>query len=153
MSSEGSPELVFEFTTNGKASGTTVTARIGDDVVAVDRIDVAKAKARSEFLDQVCSERPGIKRRIVEQLLKDQAAQYAKRQAESDEKTPEPESEKLLLKMPQHVRDEARAMMESPDLMKSVMDDVSACGVAGERELVSSIYLTTGSRLDAPSRT
>jgi hypothetical protein len=147
MTSDGSPELVFDFSTNGKASGTTVTARIGDDVVAVDRFDVAKAKSRSEFLDQVCSGRPGIKRKTVEQLLKDQAAQYAKRQAESHEQPPEPEVDALLQRMPQHVRDEARAMLESPDLMQRVIDDVAACGVAGERELVAAIYLVGVSRL------
>jgi hypothetical protein len=145
--SDGSPELVFEFATNGKASGTTVTAKIGDDVIAVNRFDLAKAKDRDDFTDQVCSSRPGIKRKIVEQLLKDQAAQYAKRQTEAQEKPPEPEADALLQKMPQHVRDEARAMLESPDLMKMILDDVASCGVAGERELVAAIYLVGVSRL------
>jgi hypothetical protein len=143
----GCAELVFEFAANGKASGTTVTARIGDEVLAVDRFDVAKDKARTTFIDRVVGGRPGIKRREVERLLLDEAARFAKRQAEAHEKPPEPESQALLLKMPDHVRAEARAMLESPDLVKRTIDDVAACGVAGERELVASIYLIGVSRL------
>ena len=38
-------------------------------------------------------------------------------------------------------------MLESPELMKLVLDYVAACGVAGERDLVASIYLIGVSRL------
>jgi hypothetical protein len=143
----GCPELVFEFAANGKASGTTVTARIGDDVLAVEKMDVAKSKSRAEFIDSVCSGRPGINRKEVERLLLDHAAQYAKQHTEANEKPPEPEAQALLLKMPQHVRDDARIMLGSPDLVKRTIDDVAACGVAGERELVAAIYLVGVSRL------
>jgi hypothetical protein len=79
-------------------------------------------------------------------VLLDHAADYAQRQSGSKEK-PQPESQELLQRMPEHVRAEARAMLESPELMKRVIDDVAACGVAGERELVASIYLVGVSRL------
>jgi hypothetical protein len=142
-----SPELIFDFSTNGKAAGTTVTARIGDDVLAVEKLDVAKSKSRAEFIDSVCRGRPGIKREDVDRLLLDHAAQFARRQSESKEKPPEPVSHELLQQMPEPVRAEARAMLESPQLMQRVIDDVAATGVAGERELVAAIYLVGVSRL------
>jgi hypothetical protein len=139
--------LIFEFSANGKATGTTVTARVGDDVLAVDKLDITKAKLRADFADLVCDSRPGINRNIVVQMLTDQAAQFARRQSEAKEKQPEPGSQELLQRMPDQVRDEARAVLESPDLIQHVLDDVAACGVAGERELVAAIYLVGVSRL------
>jgi hypothetical protein len=142
-----SPELVFEFCSNGKASGATITARIGADVLACDKGDVTKAKFREDFIDSVCKDRPGIKRAEVERVLLARAAEHAKQNAKADEKSTEPDTQALLLKMPEHVRAEARAMLESPDLMRRVIDDVAACGVAGERELVAAIYVVGVSRL------
>ena len=142
-----SPELIFEFSANGKASGTTVTARIGDDVLACDKLDVAKSKSRSEFIDSICKGRPGIQRDDVERVLLAHAAEHAKRHTKPDEKPPQPDANELLQKMPQHVRDEARAMLESPNLLGRCYQDISSLGVAGEGELVASIYLVGVSRL------
>ncbi len=55
--------------------------------------------------------------------------------------------EELLADMPQSVRDEACAMLESPNLLERINDDVAALGVAGERQLVLSIYLVGVSRI------
>ena len=143
----GSAELIFEFTPNGKASGMTVTARLGDDVLHVDRFDVAKAGPRDKFLDSIVKGRPGINRADVERVLLARAAEYAARQAKVDDEPNQPQSADLLAKMPDHVRAEARAMLEAPDLLKRVIADVAACGVAGEKELVSTIYLLGVSRM------
>ncbi len=140
-------ELVFEFSPNGKASGMTVTARIGDDVLGCDKGDVARSKFRTDFVDSICKGRPGIDRVEVERVLLAQAAEHAARHAKPDETPPTPDADVLLQKMPEHVRNEARAMLESPDLMQRVINDVASCGVAGERELVASIYLVGVSRL------
>ncbi len=80
-------------------------------------------------------------------MLLSHAAEHTKRNAKADEKTPEPDADTLLLKMSEHVRAEARAMLVSPDLMQRVIDDVAATGVGGERELVGSNYLIGVSRL------
>ncbi|MCC7476720.1 MAG: hypothetical protein IT425_15125 [Pirellulales bacterium] len=142
-----SPELVFEFSPNGKATGTTVTARIGEDVICVDKFDPAKSKSRSAFVDSVCKARPGVQRAEVERVLTAHAAEHTARQHKASDKPPEANADDLLRKMPGHVRDDARATLESPDLMKTIIDDVAAIGVAGERELVATIYLVGTSRL------
>lgn len=142
-----SPELIFEFSPNGNASGTTVTARIGEEVLGCDKGDVAKSKFRTDFANLICKDRPGIDRAEVERVLMAGAAEHAKRDVRADKKTEQADSQSLLQKTPDHVRNEARAMLESPDLMQRVMDDVAACGVAGERELVASIYFVGVSRL------
>ena len=66
-----------------------------------------------------------------------------------DVKSEEPTShaQELLVNMPESVRTEARAMLESPDLMQRVIDDVFALGVAGEQDLSAAIYLVGVSRL------
>ena len=56
-------------------------------------------------------------------------------------------SRELLAEMPESVCNDARAMLESPNLLEQIRDDVCALGVAGERELVASIYLVGVSRL------
>lgn len=63
----------------------------------------------------------------------------------------ETESEALLPKMPQSVRDEALEMLKSPNLIEQIADDIEALGVAGERDLTKTIYLIGVSRLlDSP---
>lgn len=145
----GMPGLVFEFSANGKASGTTVTARLGDDVLAVDKFDVLKSKSRAEFINDVCKGRAGLDRSAIEILLVRQAAEFASRQAaqKSDQDTHEPDGNELLERMPQAVRDEAREMLESPNLWGRILDDVERIGLAGEMELAATLYLLGVSRL------
>ena len=140
-------ELSIEILRNGKSVSTTVFARIGEEVVHVDKFDPAKSNKRAEFAASICEGRPEFKRAEVEKLLAKRAAEYAARKSKQNEELLQPKSEELLGRMPQSVRDDARAMLESPDLMKRVIDDVATCGVAGERDLVASIYLMGVSRL------
>jgi DNA primase len=147
MTDNGSPELVFEFSANGKATGTTVTARIGDDVLGVDRFDVLKDKARGIFVDTLCAKRMGIPRAEVERLLRQEAYKFFERQRSAQATPAEPDPADLLAQMPIQIRAEARAMLEAPDLLKRVIDDIAAIGVAGERELTATIYLVGVSRL------
>lgn len=143
-------ELIFEFVPNGKASGTTVTARLGDDVLLVDKFDVAKQKPRDTFIDSICKGRPGISRADVERLLIRRAAEHATRQATPKEPEGEPGSDELLQRMPEHVRTEARAMLEARDqlgLLGRVYNDIESLGVAGEAELTATLYLIGVSRL------
>jgi hypothetical protein len=142
-----SADLVIEFSANGKPSSTTITAKLGDDVLGVDRFDPAKKKPRDEFIDSVCANRPGIKREHVEKLLMQHAAEQAARQHKVDDEKPDDEAAAKLQKMPQDVRDDALRMLESRDLMKHVLTDVAKIGVAGERDLAAAIYMIGTSRL------
>ena len=83
-----SPELVFEFSANGKASGTTVTARIGDDVLAsISWTWPSRKTGRRLYRFRL----QGPARHQANRggaLLLDHAAEYAKRQPRDDEKPP-----------------------------------------------------------------
>ena len=63
------PELVFDFSRNGRAANTTVTARIGEKLLAVEKFDLCKSKARADFATSICKDRPGIKRDDIERVL------------------------------------------------------------------------------------
>ncbi len=49
--------------------------------------------------------------------------------------------------LPQRARDEADAMLQDPNLVDRIIEDLAALGVAGERELVLALYLVGTSRL------
>ncbi|MCI0351196.1 MAG: hypothetical protein L0Z53_17370 [Acidobacteriales bacterium] len=51
------------------------------------------------------------------------------------------------MKMPDEVRDKAQAMLRDPNLVERVIDDVADCGVAGERDLIATVYVIGTSRL------
>jgi hypothetical protein len=53
----------------------------------------------------------------------------------------------MLATMPESVRGAARAMLDSHDLMQTVVQDIGRLGVAGERELGVTLYLAGVSRL------
>ena len=82
MTSTASPNgtttaLTIEYAKpNGRAS-TTLTARLGDDVLAVESFDVGKSKARTQFAETVCDGRPGIDRTALDAELLRIAAECA----------------------------------------------------------------------------
>jgi hypothetical protein len=124
---------------------TTITVRIGADVVLVDKLDVSKQKSRGEFVRKLCGDRPGINSAEVEQLL----LQLAASQAEPKEEKPQvgPTRDELLEGMTPLARQQAREALDNPQLVRLVVDDIGAIGVAGERELAITIYLIGVSRL------
>jgi DNA primase len=143
----GVAELRIEYKPVGNNGSATLTAKLADDVIGHAKIDLGKPKARTEFVEALVKGKPGIDGAAMEKELLRIGAELSARHAKGDEKPAPPEADALLLKMPQHVRHVARAMLESPDLMQRVIDDVASCGVAGERELVATIYLVGVSRL------
>ena len=67
--------LVIEFAPTGNGTTGTLTARLGDDVLHVDKLDVAKLKARDGFIGALCEGRAGIDRQEVGAELKGIAAE------------------------------------------------------------------------------
>ena len=61
--------LNLEWNPKGRNGLGTVTARIGDEVLAVDNIDVTKSRARKGFVDAVCEGRDGLDRAAMEKEL------------------------------------------------------------------------------------
>ena len=142
---QDSDGLTIVFVPRGRNGRGTLTVRLGSELVLVDELNLARDKERSAFAAKVCGGRPGIDREAVEAELLKLAAEVAARGAgEVDEAKPEPDR---LAGMPQSIRAEARAMLESPDLLKQTVEDIGALGVAGEKELAATIYLVATSRL------
>jgi hypothetical protein len=144
---DGSPRLTIDYLPCGLNGSATLTARLEDDILGHAKVDLGKPKARAEFVESLKKGRSGIDGAAVERELMRIGAELSACRAKAGETPLEPSSQELLYKMPEHIRHEARAMLESADLMKRVIDDVVACGVAGERELVATIYLIGVSRL------
>jgi hypothetical protein len=137
----------------GRGHTGTVVARNGGDDCHTDRLDIIKPAARSDLMDALANRWPALRhpdqwqtlKAELERLAADEAARVAKVDEPGDER--QPDAAELLGKMPEHVRIAARAMLESPELVKRIVDDVQALGVAGERELSATLYLVGTSRL------
>jgi len=127
---------------NGSAAG-TVTARLAGDVLAVEKIDLRKSKARAGFAAALCEGRAGIDRPAVEAELLRLAADLAAR-GNGDGAPAEPD---YWAATPVAAKEAGQALLESAGLVKQVADDVAVLGVAGERELTVTLYLVGTSRL------
>lgn len=137
--------LTFTYQGNGKGTAATVTAKLAGEILACERFDLAKAKQRSEFAEMVCKGRPGIlKKAVLDELLRLASVLADRGNGDSAEPAPKPEP---LQTMPEAVRREATALLESPDLLQTVVQDIGRLGVAGETELAATVYLVGTSRL------
>jgi hypothetical protein len=140
--------LTIECNAVGRNGTAAVVVRLGGEALAVESVNLTKPKARAGFADAVCSGRPGIDRQAVESKLLQLAADLAtKPDAPANPATEKTDAATLLEKMPDCVRAEARTLLESPNLMQRVVEDIGALGVAGEKELAATVYLIGTSRL------
>ena len=139
-------ELTLDFAPVGKNGTAVVTARIGDAVLAVQKLDLTRPKQRTDFAGQLVEAAPAIDPKDVERLLLDEGAKLAKPKAKAtatgEETKPDP-----LAAMPAAVKREAAALLESPDLLQRIVADIGRLGVAGEKELATTVYLIGTSRL------
>ncbi len=141
--------LCLEYAPSGRNGKATVTARLAGDVLAVESFDLTRSKARRDFATAVADGRPGIDQAAVEsELLRAAADQACRARDDGATDTPaHPDPAELLKAMPEHVQAAARAMLESPDLLERIGEDFSAVGIAGERTLAGTVYLSGVSRL------
>ena len=136
-------ELTLDFQPVGRNGSVTIAAKIGEDVLAVEKLDLAKPKQRTAFAERLVEACPAIDTEEVESLLLQEAAKLTKPK-ETDDDQPEPDR---LASMPEAVKREASALLESPELLQRIVTDISRLGVAGERELTATAYLIGTSRL------
>ncbi len=139
-------KLNLDWSPHGQPGNGTITVTFGDRVIAVDKTNIIKHSSRESLKARLLSENPGLQdagQRISDELLR-LAAEEAK-----PPKDPEPEVAKpdRLAAMPDHVKQAARKMLDSPDLLKMIRSDLEAVGIAGERELAMAVYLCGVSRL------
>ncbi len=146
-SANGVAELRIDYKPVGSNGSATLTAYLGEDILHHAKVNLDLPKARTEFVEALTKGREGIDPAPLEKELLRIIAELKSRPTDPAETPPQPDGQELLLKMPQAVRDEARAMLESSDLLGRCYQDISALGVAGEGELVATIYLVGVSRL------
>lgn len=137
--------LSLEFTRPGRNGTVTLTARLGNEILHVEKLDLTKSRAREKFVGELCKGRPGIDSKGVREELLKIAADITTSDP-ADDRCEESPTDRLA-SMPKATREAARAMLESPDLLKMLVRDIHSLGVAGERELGVTIYLIGVSRL------
>ena len=136
----------------GRGNAGTVVARLGGETYT-DRLDIIRPAARVGLLDKLGKQWPALttpdQRRHLKAELDRLAAEQAARSATEKEATAgaPPDPQELLEAMPESVRAQARAMLESPDLFKWMVNDIALLGVAGEKEIGATLYLVGVSRL------
>ena len=144
-------DLTFDIGSASRAGMVTVTARLGEEVVAAETVNLLRPKARADFVERLIKDRPGIDRSKIEAELLMVAGEVAKRGKEPAGNGPaaedsRPDAAAALADMPENVRDEADAMLKDPDLLKRIVIDICSLGVAGEHELTTTVYLIGTSR-------
>lgn len=141
--------LSISYALCGKNGMVTLTAKLNGETIAVDKVDLAKSSAREKFASQICNERPDTDQPTVEAELLNMADEIVNKSANDAEAEAgeQPDSATLLAKMPKAVQAEAREMLEDGNLLERIVGDVAALGVAGERDLIATVYLVGVSRL------
>lgn len=148
-------DLALYFTANETASiktkGTLIAKRNGDTVM-VDTLDLAKESSRAQFIKKTTKKYPEADiEEIKEQLEKHIIAiafeliQQSKVVVEAstrgkDEVDP-------LDTTPQEVIDAAFEVLTSKNLFELISTDIEALGIAGEEQLVQTLYIIMTSRL------
>jgi len=145
MPNENGDGLILKCKPVGRQGAAMVTATLAGEPIAVESFNLAKPKARASFAKSVTDGRAGIDAATVESELLKLAADAAA-QGNKGDKPDQGEPDRLAA-MPESIRTEARAILESPDLLKRIVEDIGTLGVAGERELAATLYLVGTSRL------
>lgn len=145
MSNIGS-ELTLDFKPTGQCGTGIVTVRLGQDPLAVQKLDITKASARGEFVESLANEHGGLDKADVERALLREAARLTERAATTQKEESALETDPLVA-MPAQVRAEATAMLRDPKLVRIIVDDIAALGVVGEPSLSMTVYLIGTSRL------
>ena len=143
-----------------KASGTkgTVTVTQGGETVFVDQLNIASDKARKKFIRALLDDHEGLKAcqdEIAKQLC-DLAAGQLAQQTEAEDGGPDDGNHKnrpliiskeALTKTDDKLIECAKELLLLPDLVVRIVDHIQKLGVAGESELILTLYLIGTSRL------
>jgi len=143
---------------SGKVALSVSTNGTASKVFKVDILDEAK---RAEACTAIFNEFPGLDESIDGICLSDELLRVADEVVSAGDRKSgsrasvqsstglagQTDSEELLAAMSEDICKEAEVILADPMLIKKVIDDVAALGVAGERELIATIYLIGISRL------
>jgi len=129
-----------------------LTALLPDGTQHTDQGNIVSAKARQGFAAAIAERAPAVERgQILDELdriaAKAAAALAEQSRAPTGASASSVDPRAPLDAMPPEVRQAAEETLRDPELIRQIVDDIEALGVAGERELGATIYLTGTSRL------
>ena len=157
MDDEKGIELRFTPSKSGSTHG-TLLAKKGSEQLHADKLDVAKEKARTQFLGALVEKYPALgepanQQDLKQELLKivdDQLNHAGSESADPDashDHTPLHLGEKALKETDEKLIRLGREFLVRPNLVDCIIDHTCQLGVAGEHELILTIYLIGTSRL------
>lgn len=140
--------IVLKYTSPDKTGKLTVTANLPDGSTYTDQVNVMTANGRRSFTKDLCGGRDGIDPAVVNQQLEEVAAEIVRNKENPPVDTgATPDVTELLAGMPEDVKAEAESLLKDVNLIKHVINDAEALGVAGEQILAATLYLAGVSRL------
>jgi hypothetical protein len=150
-------EVDIKVPVNGRVRTSEIVLRSGADILTTDRVDMMSEQDRKRFCRLVAAkvgEETDTVKQKVEERWHDLYRQHEQAAATATDPDPEAEvedvderAERLLAEMPADVRQEAHDRLCGSGLVKGVVADIAALGVAGEKKLTATIYLIGTSRL------
>jgi len=146
-------ELNFTPAKPGSTSG-TLKVQHGEEILFIDTLNLAKDKARSQFIDKVREKYSGLDQNDLEKKLMRVADQELERGRKNDTQPPSERdnwplyrSQLALEKTDSELVGWAKEFLRRSDLVSQIVEHARLIGVAGETELVVMIYLIGISRL------
>ena len=133
--------IELNYLPDGKASKGTLTAKAGEEILHVDKLDIRRAKARTTFVTTLTSRRPGIEANAIEDELRKLASKFTE-----SARTPKSKDTKPV-EITEALREAALSMLRNPELVRVIVDDVARLGVAGEKSLSITAYIVGTSRI------
>src|SRR5687768_15690597 len=92
-----SPQLGISVKAQGKGSVAIVTAMLGDETLACEKVDLAKSDARAAFAAQVAQSRDGLSPAAIEKQLMQVGADQLRERSQAEGKAQRKSSHDLLL--------------------------------------------------------
>jgi len=129
-----------------------LTVRLGGEDFT-DDVNITKSADRERFVASVRTKWPGLTEECVcafqteLEIVASREAERREGNGAEGETHQEPSREDRLAQMPASVRAEAEKMLEDPELVAKVSEDIEGLGVAGERDISLTIFLVGVSRL------
>jgi hypothetical protein len=142
----------------------TVIDTIDDKVKLTDKADMVSLPERKKLYKRLAAHLQGVeledlekageaawsaavqRRREAEQEIEALALATTTSQANAGDIDPEAEGLRLLEETPADILEEAQALLRDPDLIDRTTSDIELQGVAGEKELIATLYLVFTSR-------
>src|SRR4051812_10654741 len=92
---------MIQATPCGRNGLVTLTARHGEEVIAYEKVDLSKPRAREQFIQSLAEKLPNIDTEAIDSELVAIGARLAAQPTDVAEKTAQQSSQKRLAKMPQ----------------------------------------------------